>query len=716
MPIQTERWLEEVCLRCGEPCDKTNPVTDTGSEVSLDMIHVRWVWIIATTLYGLSTPLLCWAEPSLPTPRASSITQQHLKDEALYLKEETISIASRYEQPISEAPSNVYVITDEDIRHSGATDLPAVLRRIPGLEVIQTNAVDFNVSVRGNNQLSANKLLVLVDGRSIYIDQSGTVFWKQLPISLMEIKRIEVLKGPASSVYGFNAFDGVVHIITKSPEEMKGTTLQMAGGEVGTLLTNAVHAGTTGNNWSYRISGGHEQTQRWSNRDIPTLNGQRIGGIAEYHLSGDGKIRAEAGLTRSNPYNDIINQTATADSHFSQTYALVSYEQSGFLIRGWWNGLFSETNARMYPPLTPLLTLTDRTGRTDQEHSLNTYDAETRYRFSPLKTLNVNIGTNFRHIIHSSNILSDRVAENRLGLYAQGDWQPWPSLAISTGLRYDLDTYISPTLSPRGAIIYHVNANHTFRLSGSVAYRPPTATEVGLNMLNTVTLPGFPLIPSAIVGSTDVKPEQIVSYELGYQGWWWEHRLRTRVTGFFNHISDLITFRTVSNVPLNTVRPLNGGVADVYGGEVGAEFLLTSWLSGFANYAYQEIGQTSNGFSRRGYPHHKLNAGLRVKQSSFSGEILYHCVGSASYPLADAFTILAPFFPPGTVLPQEQVPAYHLLNLRLGYVFWRQQTDDHVREAELAISVFNALNDIHREHPLGDLLGTRVMGWLTVKL
>ena len=234
-------------------------------------------------------------------------------------------------------------------------------------------------------------------------------------------------------------------------------------------------------------------------------------------------------------------------------------------------------------------------------------------------------------------------------------------------------------------------------------------------MVNSVTLPGFSST-SSILGSTDVKPEQIVSYEIGYQGWWWDHRLRTRLTGFFNHISDLIAFRTVSNVPLNTVRPLNGGVADIHGGEVGAEFLLTTWLSGFANYAYQEVGQTSNGFSRRGFPYHKVNAGLRMNWSPFRGEVLYHHTGVASYPLADVFTNLAPFFPAGTVLPQEQVPSYHLLNLRLGYLLWRQEVADYVREAELAISVFNALNDNHREHPLGDILGTRVMGWLTVKL
>ena len=91
---------------------------------------------------------------------------------------------------------------------------------------MQTTGTDFNVSVRGNNQLRANKLLVMVDGRSVFNDAQGFFLWKMLPVTLPEIKRIEVLKGPASVVYGFNAFDGVINIITKSPEEMKGTTLQ----------------------------------------------------------------------------------------------------------------------------------------------------------------------------------------------------------------------------------------------------------------------------------------------------------------------------------------------------------------------------------------------------------------------------------------------------------------------------------------------------------
>src|SRR5256885_9955030 len=121
-----------------------------------------------------------------------------MAENLLLLKKDPATLAARHEQPISEAPSNVYVITDEDIRHSGATDLPTVLRRIPGIEVMQMSGADFNVSARGDNQPFSNKMLVLVDGRSIYLDVHSVVFWKLIPVTLPEIKRIEVLKGPAS--------------------------------------------------------------------------------------------------------------------------------------------------------------------------------------------------------------------------------------------------------------------------------------------------------------------------------------------------------------------------------------------------------------------------------------------------------------------------------------------------------------------------------------
>lgn len=235
-------------------------------------------------------------------------------------------------------------------------------------------------------------------------------------------------------MYGFNAFDGVVNIITKSPEEMKGTTLSVAGGSIGTLLTSAVHAGTVGN-WGYRISGIHEQTQQWVDRTGSALNSQRMNAVTEYRLSGEGKIRAEAGFGRANPYNGPLNETNTSESHHSLGHALLSYERNGLLVRGWWYGRSSEATPAIFPSLVPLLAQTDRFGRADQQISQNTYDFETRYSFTPLETLKLIMGANFRHIVASSNYFEQRTAENRLGLYAQEDWRVLPSLEVSAGLR-----------------------------------------------------------------------------------------------------------------------------------------------------------------------------------------------------------------------------------------------------------------------------------------
>jgi iron complex outermembrane receptor protein len=183
--------------------------------------------LAALLTVGLAAPVQAETQPEAVSPPA--VETPLIEELELIKEEESVGIASRYEQPISQAPSNVYVITDEDIRQSGAIDIPTLLRRIPGMEDMQMNGTDFNVNVRGDNRpKNPSKLLVMVDGRSIYIDFQGQVIWKLLPVTLPEINRIEVLKGPASAEWGFNAFDGVINIITKSPEEIKETTLQFS--------------------------------------------------------------------------------------------------------------------------------------------------------------------------------------------------------------------------------------------------------------------------------------------------------------------------------------------------------------------------------------------------------------------------------------------------------------------------------------------------------
>jgi iron complex outermembrane receptor protein len=233
--------------------------------------------------------------------------------------------------------------------------------------------------------------------------------------------------------------------------------------------------------------------------------------------------------------------------------------------------------------------------------------------------------------------------------------------------------------------------------------------------VRVATNPPLPPVTLTAVGGTSLNPEQIISYEAEYQGWYLKHRLRTRAALFYNHISDLIDSRNLPPPSTGATFVNDGSDADIYGGEAGVEFLATTWLSGFANYAYQEIHQSFTGTVRRAGPHSKFNAGLRGEwENGLSAEVTYHYYGAVTYPQGQAFTSLAQA---GLItLPDPHVGSYNLLNLRGAYRFWQQKAAaGYMREAELAMSVFNALDDKAKEHPVGEEIGRRIMGWLTVK-
>ncbi len=677
-------------------------------------LSTSWHPLLAALL-AMNLTAMAQAEPSTertePEPAAISQELELLKEE------ETVSIASRYEQPISQAPSNVYVITDEDIRHSGATDIPTILRRVPGLEVMQTTGADFNVSVRGDNQFRANKLLVMVDGRSIYLDAQGNVFWKNLPVTLPEIKRIEVLKGPASAIYGFNAFDGVINIITKSPDEMKGTTLQFGGGEVGTISSVAVHAGSSGK-VGYRLSVGHDQNQQWRNRDSLAFRNNKMNAHTEYALGGDAKLLFSGGLVDSNRYDGDLGDVGISSTRPTQGYVNLAYERPNGFVRAWWQGNNTDSLILLDPQLTNLLRITNRNNSSLFNATTNTYNLEAQHTLQLTEGNYLTYGINYRHNTVSSDFIASGQTQNRLGLYLNNDWRLTDTLTITAGTRLDLDSFIHAQLSPRFAIVYRPAPDHSVRAGLSIAYRPPTLLETYLDLVNAISIPpplGPATVTSPSLGSTTLNPEQIVSYDISYQGWFFRHRLRARADLFFNHISNLINFLSAGPSPSDPVRAANGGVADIYGGEVGIEYLANRWLSAFANYAYEHIGQTFSGTTTRVAPRSKFNLGVRMEwENGLNAEITFHHVGSASYPIGNAFSSLAPiggFLPPTTV-----VGSYNLLNLRAGYRFWQQKAAaGYMREAEVAVSVFNALNDEHQEHPLGDLISRRVMGWVTVR-
>ncbi len=649
-------------------------------------------------------------------PPAPSSAKEAEGDIFQILKEEKESISRGLgqEQPISEAPANVYVITDEDIRHSGATDIPTILRRIPGMEVMQMTGADFNVSARGNNQAAANHLLVLVDGRPIYEYAFGSVFWTLLPVTLPEIKKIEVIKGPSAAIYGFNAFDGVVNIVTKSPQEMKahtnGTLAQFGGGEFGTIRSSVIQAGTHGD-FGYRLSFGHDQNQKWSNRESLALRSNKFNIVTDYKFKDDSKFIFSGGLLDSNRYDGQVFDIVHESTKITNGYVNAAYERPNFFIRSSWTR-WDRSSLELLSPsvLNSSFFFTGSDGSIDQRFRNDVYTTWAQHSLNLTTNNRFSYGINYIHnAVSHQTVFDSSVSEDRFGLYFQDEWQATSTLTFVAGLRWDLHSELNPTYSPRLALLYRPSENHTIRISGSVAHRPPSIFESrSLTFQSDVF--GTPVFTAT--GSRNLTSEQIVSYEAGYQGWYLKHRLRVRADLFFNHLSNFIMGGAPTSDPFLFTFS-NQGQADLYGGEVGAEFMATSWLSGFINYATVQVHQTGNLVASqifgatRGAPPYKINGGLRGEwDNGLSAEALVHHVASASYPVSLAYPSLGAFF--GFDAPVNTVGSYTLLNMRGAYRFWHDK-------AEVAVSVFNALNDHHKENPVGEQIGSRVMGWLTLK-
>jgi iron complex outermembrane receptor protein len=495
---------------------------------------------------------------------------------------------------------------------------------------------------------------------------------------------------------------------------MKGTTLQFGGGEYGTITAAAIQAGTF-KKGGYRLSFGEDQTNQWNKRDSLAFRNYKFNGQLEYNPDAVSRVTVTGGFFDTNTYDGPVlgEGVIHASSGITNGHANVLYERPNLFLRAWWQGWHHNQTNSADPSLARFFTFSGQDGNRTTFLTQNSYNVEGQHALEFSGANKLTYGFNYRYNTGSGNGLEGYTTENRVGLYVQDDWKILENLTAVAGMRMDMDTFINPTYSPRLALIYKPSENHSFRASGSVAYRTPTMFENSAFIRGSFFFPGIPpfvppsTTPSTQVGNRNLSPEQIISYEVGYQGWYLKHRLRVRTDLYFNHLSDLINR---VQAPGRGVIIVNGpGEADIHGLEAGLEFLATTWLTGFLNYNFESVHQTSSGpGATRAAPNHKINAGLRGDWANgLSGEAAVHYVSGVTYPVATTFATVAGF-PFNVPQPNPNVPAYTLVNLRGGYKFWRDR-------AELAVSAFNALNDKHKEHPLGDVIGSRVLGWLTLK-
>jgi iron complex outermembrane recepter protein len=206
-----------------------------------------------------------------------------------------VTSVSKTEQKLSETASAIYVITQEDISRSGATNVPDLLRMVPGIDVAQINSNAWAISVRSFNGRFSNELLAMVDGRTVYTPSFGGVWWDVLDFPLENIERIEVIRGPGGSVWGANAVNGVVNIITKKASQTKGAMVVAGGGNLEQGFGTLQYGGEAGIATNYRV-----YAKYFNDSQLPGVTGANSGDnwhVLRGGFRADSSISAKDSLT-----------------------------------------------------------------------------------------------------------------------------------------------------------------------------------------------------------------------------------------------------------------------------------------------------------------------------------------------------------------------------------------------------------------------------------
>ncbi len=616
------------------------------------------------------------------------------KRELLLFEEIPIVIsAAKFEQPITESPSSISVITAEDIRRSGATTIADLLRRVPGLDVLRISPSDAQIAARGFNESNNNDILLLIDGRSAYVDFFGIVVWDALPIVLEEIERIEIIRGPGSALYGANAFSGVINIITKTPEQAKGTTLSATVGEFDTYIWTFMNADVL-DEWSYKVVASWNEANSFDDRDEDDHEAFKGSALLQYEFDADSRISFSAGANDEGDGN-TLTRTARFDREGPMGYMKLNYDYEDWKFQTFANIIDIDVVA------------TD-----GEERSIvnNAFDFEFQHSFEPLEDHNITWGGNYRHNrVTSHEIIIDEQRQDLFSAFVQDQFRIQRNLTLTAGIRADSHPETGLHLSPRASLVYEPWDNHVFRASVARAFRNPSSIESFLDLTITGTDPTtmLPVVVTAL-GDDDLDSEEITSFELGYQTRFFDKRMEFKIDTFYNQLDEIIEFR--SGLPAFVGPPphididldyINTGRADAYGGEISLVYHLSELVDGYFNYSYQELEARDDGVQFQlnedgdgidSSPRHKINAGVYGElECGINGSLDLHYVSEVDVGVFDSS------YTP-VIIPLDD---YTTVDARLGYKF-------HEPDIEVSLIVQNAFDDDHVEFPNGEVLQRQV--------
>lgn len=621
-----------------------------------------------------------------------SPAEENLREMLMYEKIPVVSVSAKHPMNISDSPSATYLITEEDIRHSGATNIPDLLRMVPGIDVMAVSASDFNVSARGNNQLLSNKILVLIDGRFVYQDMFGMVFWETLTVQLEDIRQIEIVLGPGSALYGANAFNGVINIVTKDPYEDPGTVISVRNGNPPLSLNGITHRGRTGN-FSYKVSASDNKIDKWEESNIASKQFyphdrsediQKFRGLLQYHPTMDSAISISGGKSSGTIEFFPLEYLAVIPWSSEISWYRAMYKDPRLMIHYFEN----YGNQEIY-------------GSTDDKLSYRTGEGEITYTFSAGSKNIITAGATTR-----KNMIDMRRTgvfySEPWGIYLQDDLKLSDKLMFIGGARYDYYPLAGYQTSPRGSLVYHLTEENTLRLSAGKAYRNPSFFESYLDYWEILAKDPSPEIHNIwfiLNGSRNLEPEEIVSYETGFQ--YRNGSSHYGINLYYNDIKNIIGHRYKTSAsceggdyPVNICigkEFINTYSAYSYGGEASVENRLTKTLSARTGYAYLEMFNKETGKRIESSPLHNLSGEFRYKSPSGLAVNLHGLYHGKTVWNVESFSVDPQTLNLTSGSETFEVPEYTIFNLNLAW-----KLNDNM---EISLAGSNIFNHRHREFP-----------------
>ncbi len=644
------------------------------------------------------------------------------KDDAAY--EEVVVTASRRAQSPLDAPNAVTIISEEDIRLSGARNIPDLLRRVPGMDVMQMTASDWNVSMRGFNRRVANKILVLVDGRSVYLDFLGATLWQTMGLDLLDIERIEVVRGPGSAIYGAYAYTGIVNIITKKPEAIDGSTMRLEAGS-GNVVRGTYQVGQRKGAIGFRGTAAYEQADKLEREFGDRVDFSSLGtdpdlsfreasfdATLEYHLPNGGTLHVGGGATfgKQEFYAVSVLRNQLVEAR-PLANARLGYQGELFSLLAFWQGIRVVSSPEYFRTGLPSLGST-------VVADLFSVEPVFRPSFKLLGEHQMVLGAEYRHKYISWDYLSGEQSEDHFALFAQDQWVINESVTALVSARLDKHPLIGFLGSPRLALIYKPTPRSALRASVGTAFRQPTQAETYLSLAASSPVAGVAV--RLVGGGNELDPERIVTVDVGYL-----HQLdfaELELVTYVNRIDNLITRSPLQPTPIGTrFDPALGAfvgaqsfflndprVYYAFGGEAAGRFFPVDGLDVGLSYAFQYIVDLDSGERFTDSPIHKatLWAQFRSKFGLDLGASV-HLVSDQAW-IEPNFDQTDPSGFDNTPLP---IDGSVVVVARAGY---RLPGD----QIELAISGSN-LADIgenrHLEHPYANKVEARVVGSVTAR-